>query len=74
MAKKNNFWQENKLDLIPTLLCLGVLAAIAGLYQYNQASTERKYAEKIKEAKAALDSVNQVKDTIALSAIKQNQK
>lgn len=74
MAKKSNFWQENKLDLIPVIVCAGCVALLAGFYQYNQSATERKHNEKVKEIKAAMDSVNQAKDTIALSAIKQNQK
>ena len=74
MAKKNNFWQENKLDIVPVLWCIGLVGLMGGAYLMNNKYNEKRRAEKIEAAKVALDTVNQTKDTIALSAIKQNQK
>lgn len=75
MAKKSNFWQENKLDIVPLLYCVAALlimgGAYAGISKHNLAKYERARAEK---AKAVVDSVNQVKDTIALSAVNEKQK
>ncbi len=54
--KKNEFWENSKLDLIPVFICA------------------RKAAEKAAAARAALDSANMAKDTVVLSAVKNNQK
>ena len=72
--KKNEFWENSKLDLIPVFICAGILAALAGFWQWNHVTSERKAAEKAAAARAALDSANMAKDTVVLSAVKNNQK
>lgn len=78
MAKKNNFWEKNKLDLIPVIGCLVFLGLCAGAYfgidKYNLKQYQRHQAEKAKMEKQALDTLQQAKDTIAMSAIQQNKK
>lgn len=78
MAKKNKYWDENKVTLIPLMCCAGFLVLLAGVWlgnrKYMDAKYERERAEKIREAKAAADSVKLAKDTIALSAVNQRQK
>ena len=69
MAKKSKFWDENKLTLIPCIICFVALGMIGGTYfgldKYATAKHERNQAA---AAKAALDTAQQVKDTIALPA------
>jgi len=73
MAKNSKFWEESKLDLIPFFGCMAFLAVLGGVYlgldKYNLAKYENKQKQ-IQEAKAAMDSINAVKDTIALTAVK----
>ena len=75
MAKKNKFWDENKITMIPLLCCAGLLGLFAGIWvvnrNYTDAQWERKHAERVA---AAADSMHQVKDTIAFSAANQRQK
>lgn len=75
MAKKNKFWDENKLTIIPLLCCAGALGVLAGVWvanrKYTDAQWERKHAEKVA---AAADTMNQVKDTVVFSATNQRQK
>lgn len=78
MAKKNKYWEENKLTLIPLICCAGFLAVLGGVFlgnrKYMDIQYERERAEKIKEAQAKADSINMVKDTVAFSAVNQKQK
>lgn len=75
MAKKNNFWEENKVTLIPLLCCAGFLAVLAGIYFGNRKYTDVQYERKrAKEAQSIIDTANQVKDTVAIPAINQKQK
>lgn len=75
MAKNRKYWEEHKLELIPFFGCMVFLGLIGGAYvginKYNEAKYDRNHA---KEAKAVLDTINQAKDTIALSAVKNNQR
>jgi len=73
MAKKDNFWERSKLELIPLLICMGILAGLGGIYAWNQATYDRKVKE-AKATKSVVDTANQVKDTVALSAAIQNQR
>jgi len=73
MAKKESFWERSKLELIPVLICMGILAGLGGIYAWNQATYERKVKE-ANAAKSVVDTANQVKDTIALSAVPQKQR
>ena len=72
--KKNEFWENHKIELIPLIACAGILVALAGVWRWNHITSERKTAEKVAAARAALDSANMTKDTIALSAAKDLQK
>ena len=75
MAKKNNFWEENKITVVPLLCCAGFLMVMAGVYignrKYTDAQWERKHAKKVE---AAVDTMNQVKDSIILPVATQQQK
>lgn len=47
--KKNSFWDEHKLTIVPLLLCAGILAILGGVYvgleKYNQKKYERDMAK-----------------------------
>ena len=73
--KKGNFWQENKLDIVPMLYCIGVLAILGGIFVANRHHMEKQYERKrIEKAQAVFDSAAQAKDTIALNAVNTKQK
>lgn len=76
MANKNKFWDENKIVLIPLLWGIALCGVMAGAYFGIEKHNWKKYERKCMEekAKAVADTLNQAKDTIALSVVNQKQK
>lgn len=72
--KMAKFWDESKLDIIPVAICFAILGVLGGAWLGADKYATKKHAEKQAEAaKAALDTANMAKDTVAMN-VAQKQK
>ena len=67
--RKDTFWKEHELTIVPLLICAGVVALIWGFGHTLEKQSLKAYERSVQAKVAnAVDSVQQAHDTMALSA------
>ena len=61
--KKNSFWDEHKLTIVPLLWCAGILAILGGVYGGLERYSLKKYERNM--AKPNTSVVDSVVDSVA---------